>query len=732
MLETFSDLLKSLVCAIAFLPFLLSPGYLVTAVGVMHRTRRTWVTRGLWSVVLSLPVSLLLGVALGGVLGPGWVLGCFGLLALAALLHLVRELRSPGPPLALRWDRDTRLVLGSVCLLVLYCVLGPLSVQFDHHVYESAVWQDWDVRIQMINAALRGGMPPRNPFFAVAGQAPVLHYYYYWYVLCAEVCRVTGLDAKSALVASSVWSGLGLVACLLLSLRCMGVGRKRMRAQGAVSLLLLCVIGLDVIPAVIGLFLSRPRLYPDIEFWHDDRSPSWIGSLLWAPHHVAGFVCCMTAVLLLFLLRREDGWARRASYAVLVAVCLSAALGTSSYITVLFALAIGGLIIERAWQGDWRFGLTVALAAVFSLLISYGYVHDLLFSGNVTSVDKTGAHRLARFALRNDIQANRIYLYFFYTLRHRPWPAHASALQRTVRALIVLGFFAVESGFYLFVLGDRVRKDLRGSLRHRSMRWWWILFASFAVPGMLLSSSSLQGNNDLGRHAGMCARFVLIVWATPLVTRFFADRQRFRAAQKTKRVLVWAAATCFVLGLVTQAWEIAINRFYNPLVEARKSGTTLIAMRYPHMSTRFYDIRHAMQAAAQHSAKDAIVQSNPQGRLQPIFILYASRQMAAGDLGCASPFGGDPKLCPGLVKPLVHLYGGSGPRHQGDYWEPKVPLDRTQVTPAYFAQVCGAEKLSVVVVSYADPVWDVPGSWVWKMKPLYANGTARVFLCPGG
>ncbi len=730
MLQTFTDLLKSLVCVGAFGPFLLAPGYLLTSLDAMQRTRRTWVTRGLWSIVLSLPMSLLLAVALGSVLPPWAVLCCFAALTVAAVLHLRQALRMSTPPVALRWDRETKLVLAFVALLTTYCLVGPLSVQIGHHVYESAMWQDWAVRIQLVDAALRGGVPPGNPFFAPGGQPPPLRYYYYFYVLCAQVCRITGLDAKSALVASCVWSGFALVACLLLSLRTMGAGRKNMRVQGAVALLLLCVTGLDVIPAVIGLFLRRPRLYPDIEFWHDDRSPSWLGSLLWAPHHVAGFVCCMTAVLLLFLVRREDSWPRRGLFALLVGACMSAALGTSTYITVFFAIAMSLLVVERALYRDLRFGGTVLFAGVFSLAMSFSYVNALVFSHSAAAVGSQAAHTLARFVLRNDIQANRIYLYFFYTVRHRPWPAHASALQRGIRALIVLGFFVVESGFFLFVLLDRIRKDARGGLRHKQIRWWWILFASFTVPGLALSSSALQGNNDLGRHAGMCARFVLICWATPLVTRFVVSKEHYRVPVLRTRILRMVVTACLVLGLLTQTWEIVINRIYNPLVEAKNSGTTLIAMRYPHMSTRFYDIRRAMQAAAAHTARNEVVQTDPQGRLQPIFELYTSRQMAAGDLGCASPFGGDPALCPGLVKPLVGLFGGSGPRHQGDYWEPKSALDPIQTTPANFAAVCAAEKLSVLAVSYADPVWREPESWVWQLQPMFANSSARVFLCP--
>ena len=281
----------------------------------------------------------------------------------------------------------------------------------------------------------------------------------------------------------------------------------------------------------------------------------------------------------------------------------------------------------------------------------------------------------------------------------------------------------------------RLRKDFFSAMPpSRNAVDWWLVFAGFALPGFLLSSAALQSNNDLGRHAGMCMRFVLLLWATPLVLDYLDTRRAGRTVPGAGPLLRLGTrlgvATLF-LGLAGQLWQIVILRTYVPLVDAGAIAGYPVPLRFPHIAGRFYDLREAMQALNQRTSATAIVQSNPAGRLQAVVELYGRRQMAAGDPGCETPFGGNPSLCPAAA--LESLFGGPGRSYQGEPSDvPRLGLQPDKVTVEAFTAACREQSLSAMIAVYSDPAWQDPQSWVWQLKPIFANRTARVYLCPAG
>jgi hypothetical protein len=130
---------------------------------------------------------------------------------------------------------------------------------------------------------------------------------------------------------------------------------------------------------------------------------------------------------------------------------------------------------------------------------------------------------------------------------------------------------------------------------------------------------------------------------------------------------------------------------------------------------------------------DGILQSNPEGLWQTVFMLYTDRQMAAGNEGCEVAFGGSLQLCrTEVITPLHGIYGGSGLRY--DFLSPmekmEPPADPAQMSAANFAATCAKLHLSALLAARADPVWGVPGSWVWTEPALYADDAVRVIPCP--
>ncbi len=61
---------------------------------------------------------------------------------------------------------------------------------------------------------------------------------------------------------------------------------------------MLCVTGLDLLP-VTYLGFAKHFWLSDMEWWNEPQITSWMGSLLWVPHHVGALLACFVGFLLL-------------------------------------------------------------------------------------------------------------------------------------------------------------------------------------------------------------------------------------------------------------------------------------------------------------------------------------------------------------------------------------------------------------------------------------------------
>jgi hypothetical protein len=570
--------------------------------------------------------------------------------------------------------------------------------------------------------------------FAFAGQSPPLHYYFFWYVLCAQIALLTGTGARAAFAASCAGSALSLLACILLSLKYLvGSRGETLRRQATAALFVGCVIGLDVIVAVIDLLLPRTRLYPDLQFWLDDRSPTWLSAFMWAPHHIAGMVCCIIGILLALRVKEAAGSAR-VWLVVLGGVCFAAACGTSSFITLLMAIVCAGLVIDAAFRREWQTIFAMAGVGACGILLAAPYLHFMMQPAMTGMPAKVASHvHLLSVRLRASDQAHHFIQYVLYSRKHLTPPVRSSMPQMILRLPVMLAMYIAEQGFYLFVLILVARQTLfkRGPMNERQRRLW-VIFVSLAIPAFLLTSAGTTANNDFGRHAALCMRFILLLWAAPIVAGYLRQRRWLHREENAKSA--WfrrAAVAAFVIGLLGQVWQIVINRIDFPLVSSGLAPQYVPTERVPDIARRFEQFRLAMEAASRSTPANGIVQGNQHGRFSQVMLMYTDRRMAASDDGCNIPFGGDLSKCKQEVSDLIRLFGGSGPRLHGESTESKVAFSAEETTPEAFRRICAAQRLSAVVANYTDPAWRVPGTWVWLLKPVYANGTARVFLCPG-
>jgi hypothetical protein len=296
-------------------------------------------------------------------------------------------------------------------------------------------------------------------------------------------------------------------------------------------------------------------------------------------------------------------------------------------------------------------------------------------------------------------------------------------------ALAYLPFlYFVELGLFTFVIWYQFKFDfLSGRPLTERAQILWALFLGLALPALLLSSEPTQGINDLGRHAGLALRLVLIVWAAPMLANTRLQLRSGATPTRPGRWVIGITTACIAIGLCGQLWQVVLDRIYIPLVAHNVVDSQLLFLDH----APFLGIRNANQAVDDAIPSSALIQSNPEGFYQPIFTFYTSHRMAAGDGGCEAAFGGNIDLCKSIVIPPLHaLFGGSSHMPLIEDAPLQLPPDPTQMTVANFRNVCSQMHLSALLATRRDLAWQYPNTWVWAQPTLYADDDVRVIACP--
>ena len=738
---TLLDLLGATAAALTFSLFLLSPGYLFALwLDVAGMRRKGPYEQALWAVALSLPIALLISSVLGRYVSTSTILAIFTILDAIALARLLVVLRRS--PIRFGMDRGTRTLLLCLASFAAYLLIATTSIQVGPRLFEGVNAADWSVRLPLVDSAIRNDIPPSNPLFTAAGTPQPMRYYYFWYVLCAQAGRLTGLPARACLSGSILWSAAGLISALFLFVRYLcGDKNSKIRRLYLTTLALCCVMGFDVIPTIARLFAHPHEFTPEIEWWRDDRVPSFIGAIVFAPHHIAGVVCGAIGFLVLASANRsarsEPGGSSAplrlyAVSALTSGICFAAMSGTSTYVALCFVFICAAYGINLILERRWLAVAALILGGTIAVLLARPFLHEML-SGPALASHEAG-HQYLKFAIRNLKDGRRVVGFISVRLSHQKilhgWKSYVPG------AFIAMLWTLFEIGFFLFPLMIRIKRDLRrlrvGEIFPPEQRALWACFLGICIPTLFLSSEPTQGINDLGRHAGLVVRFLLIVWSVPLVDEFLQRRRQGKPIWPGHPMLLRLAVASLAIGVVTQAWQVVVDRTYLMMAQIDRFNPEMPFIRDTTFGERYFDMRRGFEAVAPVLPPDAIVQANPGSRFEPIVMLYANRVMAAGDNGCEAAFGGDPELCKPIIRDLQKLYGGPAD-HQfvpyGPFLTQFTPDFEDQTTVATFDQVCRDEKLSMVIAHDSDPAWSSPRSWVWQ-KPLYATPRVRFLPCP--
>jgi hypothetical protein len=171
-----------------------------------------------------------------------------------------------------------------------------------------------------------------------------------------------------------------------------------------------------------------------------------------------------------------------------------------------------------------------------------------------------------------------------------------------------------------------------------------------------------------------------------------------------------------LLGVAGTLYEVSMLRLF-PIISDRFPIPRYAFLGMDrNLGKRNYALRQVYEKLKKVLPGDAVVQHNPNtdpGDLP--YGLYADRQAAAETAQCGVVFGGDTKLCNGIVSQLNELF------------QPLGAIPANEVDSA-----CRRLSIDALIVKDTDKVWADKDGWVWKKEPYIANDYARVFLCGTG
>jgi hypothetical protein len=318
----------------------------------------------LTAVVFGSVLGLSLGrfglVAVGLLLGPGWVGPAVFLLALAVPSAIA--LTRIGLP---AWNeddgREARWLFGLLSVLVVVLAVAywgvgrPTPAGFTFTPYFD---RDYMNHVA-VTAELGRGLPPENPYFA--GQR--LHYYWGFHLWPAAVQTLTGVTARQALTATLAPTVALFVAALALWTRLYLDNRAIRYAAVALALFAFSYIGpLFLAKLTVPGLLQRLPVISSREY--SFLSHSWFRDFLYEPHAVTG----LTLLLAVLVLSHPPAARRQPLAGLLVGVAFGAMLVTDAFIGLVGLLYYAALNL-RAFLRDPSTRRPVLFAAAVTVAV---------------------------------------------------------------------------------------------------------------------------------------------------------------------------------------------------------------------------------------------------------------------------------------------------------------------------------------------------------------------------
>jgi len=692
---TWYDIYGCLKALLAFPLFLLAPGYVIGWLSnVLQFRRRSVMEKAAIGLVLSVAVSGILATVVARYLSLMSSLRLFEALGIAFLVCVAWEFRRTARA-ALRLRGVSAALVVILGLWAIVVVASLVDLQIGHRLYLSATAYDHCIRAAFTRAVVRSGVPPANPFFFPGARVP-MRYYYYWNVIAALPSLWTGVDPRLAMFASCAWCGWAVVAILALYLKYVLGDAVDLRWKSLLGAGLLAVTGLDIIPTAILAAIPPHTIHADMEWWRMDTVTSWIDSLLWVPHHVAGLVACLAGFLLLWdAAPKKSG---RVMALVLAGAAFASGGGYSIYVAFTFGVFLAAWFMLTLHERRWNECLMTMAAGILTIIFSIPYLHDLRGPG--------AGMGFAQLTIR-DFEVFEPLLFALGI--HARWVSTLSG-----RLLLPVDF-AIELGFF-FAVGliqwrkDRVGRWAQLSLEKKAL--WLMLGTSLAVTTFLRSRTI--NTNDLSLRSVLLMQFVLLLWAVPLIYDLLkAPDSKVHRRALAALIRPSILAVLLGLGVIGTVYQVVMLRFYNVLADTGRLPDVPTWMPEPgKIGETTYQLRQAYEGLEAVLPLATIVQKNPLSPISIFHLLYSDYQSVAGIPVCGTAFGGDPFKCIGLQLPIYRLFN-----------------TRTGADASNLDQLCDSLRINVLLVTDVDPAWKRRDTWVWDRNPMFSNDSVRAFQC---
>ncbi|HLY40846.1 MAG TPA: hypothetical protein VKR52_06505 [Terracidiphilus sp.] len=700
----------------AFAPAFFCPGYLAGWFTNLHGFRdRSFVERIFWSLPLSLAIATIASVLLGKFVSLNAVALLLGACAACCIAVVTGEwtrIWRQGKRPWIGWHPLGGKAMTFAVLWIAAAILSLVDLQKGQNLFMNVAMLDVSYRVNWTNAILRTGIPPANPLYWFH-QPAAMHNYYFWYVVCAAVVRMTHLTTRAVLIGGSVWAGFNLVALLGLYLKYFLEIGDSLRKQFLRAVVLLSVTGIDLCYIAWALFRLHQAPPPDLEAWSKDGIVSWLHTLLWAPHHLAAAICCMFAFLLAWMAGRRSRPKRSTDVfsIVFVAASLASAFGLSIYVTFAFFLV---MIAWGAWQLFFirapKAPLILACGGVGAGILLLGYLWELTHTAS-------GIHGSSPFgfAVREMIPPDGLLTTSLFQQLARSNPKLARSLAAAV--LLVPGY-AIELGFFSLVLLIYLVPSWRGKARltdaHRSLLF--IVVATIALMSVL--RSDVLKVNDFGWRAALLVQFPLLLLGCellgtwPLNGRHSAPETPGTSKGITPHWMRAIASLALVIGAFGTVCQALSLRFAEPLAErlVNPKREPVVA----GISHNFYVSTIGFGKLNRIIPENAIVQPDPI-RTYPYQAaadqLAINRQLAiiTDQPWCGAELGGDPSGCALMAPAIDALFKGAS-------------AEQARAT-------CRQFEIQYLVARVNDPAWNDRSGWVWKLGPVVDDPEFRVLEC---
>ena len=169
------------------------------------------------------------------------------------------------------------------------------------------------VKIAIVDAILRTGLPVPNPFYGPHGPGQ-LAYYYLWHFGAAVLARALGIGGWTA---EAAMTGVTAYAALLLTLGAavalLGERQRRTLAVLGAAVLVLAGTARPVLSAAIGDTAANGLIPRSADLG------GWLNQAAWVPQHLASACCLILAALLMLRLAAGPGLLVAATLGVVAA-----------------------------------------------------------------------------------------------------------------------------------------------------------------------------------------------------------------------------------------------------------------------------------------------------------------------------------------------------------------------------------------------------------------------------